>query len=283
MDTKAKKALGVLVIFLFIMTLIAIVVISSRDTRDDVGPEGPRFKEMGVRVMDAFTTDKVTSMVVPPMYSMVFLVLELEVNNPIDGDITLFFDLVTLSKDGGDIGPSMMGDFVGRAFSRRMNISSGSNVTGYLHFAIFPGERPSGLYYRDTTYNVTFHLDLQNLTFDHRLWRTPLDFSITGCGRDPVGSGRESLLYFLLEVNNPSYNATHFRCWLIDLMCENGVKLDGLHIEEPGDKRFLPGRNETYKVYFDIPMGSPDRPKSMYQTDEGMSIELDSELYEDLV
>jgi hypothetical protein len=272
-------------IILFSLAVIITAISVPDEKRDHAEEEPPvRMEEMDIAINDIFTTDRVTGLVTPPYFTMNFLVLDIGISNPLDRNITFSPSMVNLITDGETYGPSLMDEFVGRSFGREVNIPPRSSASGYLHFNIFPDERPLRILYNDTEYNVTFSVDLTDISYDHRPWETPLEFRITGCGRDENGSGRENYLYFYLEVSNPSDNASHFQCWLIDLDCRNGVKLDGLFVPQPeGDYKFLPGQNVTYKVYFDIPGGSQDRPEVMYQDTEGMRIDIDEELYRGLI
>jgi hypothetical protein len=160
-------------------------------------------------------------------------------------------------------------------------MTPGSSVSGYLYYDLFPVENVYRIQYLETDLNLTFSRNLTGIEYDHRSWVTPLQFRITGCGRDGNGSGREKFLHIFLEVTNPTQNSSHFQMWLLDLECWNGVKLDGLFINQPeGDYKFLPGWNVTYKVYFDIPRGSPDKPKILYQDVENVYLEVDEAFYQ---
>jgi len=280
----------VIAVVAFIVTASIVLNIVLRNDHGDVSDDGKDdggdqviFDELDVRIDDAFTTDKLTSMIGPPLFTQVFLVLDLTIGNPLDDNISLFLDMIMLRTDRGEVPPTFMTVYVGRALPSREDMRARSNISGYLHFAIFPEEELIGLQYRENAYNMAFYLDLRNLTLEERLWKTPLAFEITGCGRDPAGSGKERYLFFELQVTDPGDNASHFQCWLLDLVCMNSVHLDGLFVEEPENEIFRPGWNVTYKVYFDIPVGSPDRPKVLYQVSEGMYLDIDESLYIDLM
>jgi len=277
-------------VIIFVCSIVITAVVLGLALRK--GEEGPSeqkdlpetvFTDLGATVNDAFTTDRATSIVTPPLHTQVFLVLDIGIANPMDRDVEFFTDFLQLEVDDGSLGPSLMYQFVGRSLLPVETIPANGSISGYVHFPFFTNQTLGALSYSDTTYNVSFSFDLGNGSFEHRPWRTPLEFEVVGCGRDGPASGREELLYFELRVVNPGQNVTHFPCWLIDLECRNGVMLDGLFVPELEDGGFRPGWNVTYKVYFDIPHGSPDEPKTLFQASEGMSIDVDPGLFEGLI
>jgi len=274
---------------LLFLTAVVVTVLSfsgDREGRDGNNGEEPevRLTEMNVTFIDVFTTDRVTGLVTPALFTMNFLIIDLEIENPLNEDITFKPSNVELVTDRETHGTNLMDEFVGRAFPAKVNMTPFSTISGYLYYAIFPEENIYRLQYLDTAFNITFSKNLTSIGYDHRPWVTPLQFRITGCGRDENGTGRERFLHFFLEVKNPTQNSSHFQMWLLDLDCWNGVKLDGLFIPQPeGDYKFLPGWNVTYKVYFDIPRGSPDRPRVLYQDVENIFLDVDESLYRNLI
>ncbi len=274
---------------LILVTALLITVISLFKEKDESNGDNweeplVEFTEMEVTVMDSFTTDRVTGLVTPPLFTTNFLVLDMEFTNPLNETIFFLPNSLEFVTDRDTYGPNLFDEFVGRGLGQSENITPLSSISGYLYFDLFPTEKPLRLVYRDTDYNLTFSVNLSGIDPDYRPWKTPLDIKITGCGREENGSGREQLLYFTLQVNNPTDNSSHFQFWLMDLECFNGVILDGQFLPQPeGDYKFRPGWNVTYKMYFDIPPGSPDIPKTLYQEVEGVYLNVDESLYEGVI
>ncbi|MBN1539337.1 MAG: hypothetical protein JW939_04270 [Candidatus Thermoplasmatota archaeon] len=288
MDERTRAITIGAVALLFLTAVVVGVISFSMNGKEGDGNDGgePEIKltEMNVTVIDVFTTDRVTGLVTPVLFTQNFLVLDLKFENPLDENITFKPFEVELVTDRETHGTNLMDEFVGRAFGAKVNMTPFSSISGYLYYAIFPVENVYRIQYLDTAFNITFSRNLSGFDQEHRPWITPLEFRITGCGRDENGSGKERFLHFFLEVTNPTQNSSHFQMWLLDLDCWNGVKLDGLFIPQPeGDYKFLPGWNVTYKVYFDIPRGSPDRPKVLYQDVEDVYLDVDEQLYQGLI
>jgi hypothetical protein len=292
MAVKGRVLQAVIAIVVIGLLAAVFFALNGGNDRKEDGPKDdggtgnaqPVFKRMNVTIMDAYLTDKVTSYIVPPITSQVFLVLDLRIGNPLGIEYNLSVDLIAIGFDGGTESPSIMGDYVGHAFSRYEHIMPFSSISGLIYYPIFTDRTVTNISFMDNLHNLTFSKDLVNASdLEMRRWTTPLRFEIVGCGRDPAGSAREDLLYIDLRVTDPSDNASHFQCWLLDLECHDGVVLDGLFVPQPNDPIFMPGWDVTYRVYFDIPVGSPDRPKTLYQAVEGMSLDVDEGMYEGLI
>ncbi|MBN1391158.1 MAG: hypothetical protein JXA22_11005 [Candidatus Thermoplasmatota archaeon] len=287
MDERTRTILiGGGALLFIVVIIITVLSLSGDHDGNGGGWEDPEMEltEMNITVRDAFTTDRVTGLVTPGLFTQNFLVLDIEFQNPLDENVTFMPSNVELVTSRETHGTTLMNEFIGRAFEREVNMTPLSSISGYLYYPIFPVEEMIRIQYLEMGFNLTFSVNLSDLEIDHRPWISPLEFRIIGCGRDGNGSGKEQFLYFDLEVKNPTQNCSHFQMWLFDLECWNGVKLDGLFVPEPqGDHKFLPGWNVTYSIYFDIPRGSPDRPKAIYQDVEGMSLEIDEDLYSDLI
>jgi len=250
------------------------------DEPDDIQPIP--YHALNVTLLDAYTTDKIDVHEDPDMGSGVFLVLNISILNDMDVNLTIIPCDIQLIGPEGRLFPILMYDFLGDAFEDSEMIPQGSSSLGLLHYLVQKEQKWSNITYKDHNRNVTFVVDLDLEEIEFRPWKTPLLFEITGCGREPNGSGKEQYLYFDLWVRNPSKNNTYFQCWIIDLMCHNGVKLDGLFVPEP-TAPFPPGGNVTYRIYFDINWGSPEKPKTLYESLEGMYIDIDEGMYEGLI
>ncbi|MFW3146311.1 MAG: hypothetical protein ACMUIE_05820 [Thermoplasmatota archaeon] len=289
---RERKVLLVLSVLISLLVISVIFIgLGSRDWNDNEEGFADDHEEpdvildfLNMTVIDVFSTDRVTTWVTPPLFTMEFIVLNVIIENPLTRDVVISTSLIDLETTMAVYQPTNVSEFIGLGFGEYEVLPAKGDLSGFIFYTVYPNETLLGLSYEERLYNTTFDADLTNMEPEFRPWKTPLEFRVTGCGRDMNGSGREQFLYFNLEVTNPTLNSTHFPVWLIDMTCHNGVHLDVLLIShEENQDPFEAGWNKTFKLYFDIPSGSPDLPRILYQDDEGMYMEIPSSLYEGLI
>ncbi|MCD6111558.1 MAG: hypothetical protein J7K08_07835 [Thermoplasmata archaeon] len=243
----------------------------------------PKEKEMqipiNVTVRDIFTTDRLTSRMTPLGYRWLMIYIEMENL----GDLTLtFFDLyITLETNLGSEDIETLTEYINNSFFFN-EVTPGGWVEGWGAFTLQYHEKPFRLSVEAGPYNrTTVEVGLPD-NIEFRPWRSPARIEILGCGREN-GTEREKYLYMDIKVTNIGENVTHFEAWHLTLNCTSGTVLDAIEVPQPPDTTLYPGEVEYYRLFFDIPPGSPDLPETLVDDLDGLYIVVDPSLYQGLI
>ncbi len=243
----------------------------------------PKEKEMqipiNVTVRDIFTTDRLTSRMTPLGYRWLMIYIEMENL----GDLTLtFFDLyITLETNLGSEDIVTLTEYINNSFFFN-EVTPGGRVEGWGAFTLQYHEKPFRLSVEAGPYNrTTVEVGLPD-NIEFRPWRSPARIEILGCGREN-GTEREKYLYMDMKVTNIGENVTHFEAWHLTLNCTSGTVLDAIEVPQPPDTTLYPGEVEYYRLFFDIPPGSPDLPETLVDDLDGLYIVVDPSLYQGLI
>lgn len=240
----------------------------------------PRQGEDGVKVKvkDIFTTDRVTSLEYPEGGGS-WLVIWLEVENRGEKPLTWGDFRIELVTNKGYVEPNFFFEKINNSFMD--DVPPGESGGGWLHFPLKYSEEPEALSVRVYPYEYRTEIVLEK-DIDFRPWVSPLQIEILRCGREN-GTERENFLYMDIRVVNSGENVTQFQAWTLDLNCTSGTWLDALFVPQYSDLDVHPGEVEEYRLYFDIPPGSPDLPKTLIDDVNGLYIDVDPSLYEGLI
>ncbi|MCD6382915.1 MAG: hypothetical protein J7L88_00440 [Thermoplasmata archaeon] len=273
------KNLLLLITALVVLGTLAFLLIPQSDDKKEKPEVIESPPPVNVTVRDVFTTDRITSRMTPFGYR--WLMIYLEIVNM--GNLTLGYgDLrITVETNLGALNLESMTEYINNSFFFN-ELNPGGKVEGWGALTLQYSEKPFRLSVVAVLYNrTTVKIALPD-NVDYRPWRSPARIEIQGCGREN-GTEREKYLYMDIRVENVGENVTHFEAWHLTLNCTSGTVLDAIEVPQPPDTSLYPGEVEYYRLYFDIPPGSPNLPETLVDDLDGLYIEVDPSLYEGLI
>jgi len=283
--------LGILMVVL-LATIITIKSNTHRDDDDDGGwveneNEGgeeifPQLIELEVK--DAFTTDKLSSRMIPGEMTNVWLVLKVRVTNLGNQTFNHSGPVFYLRHSDGVIFPFFEKDIINNSLLQNRSLPVNATVEGWTYFDIDPTIKNIVLEAVDD-WNCGFYgsYNLTGQQFDHRQYSTHLEMVIIECGRDGQNDPHPGLFYMNISVKNHGENATVFENWHLKLNVTGEGVRDVMFGIQPENPYIYGGEIHRFKLYFDIAKGSPELPETLYSKLNWIFVDVDPDLYSHVI
>lgn len=282
MDHSKVKMITIIISSVILIGILSVLFAPNWGLIDLLGEKDEKFR-LKVEIKDAFLTDRITYQHGVKGSTSQFAVLWLNITNDGSKKTRLIECGIGLETGTGSVESESSHGLIPKEMDLFKELEPDETIEGWIFYNIYPNEVPIGLSIGANSPNVkTIDLDLSGQELPFRPWKTPLEIEINGCARDGSDEQHPGTFYMSITISCTGMNSTHPDVWHMTMNMTNGDIRDAMMGNPSEEAVFNFGQEGTFKIYFDVPAGSTEKPEVLASEIDGIYLDIDPVMFEDL-